>query len=53
MSGVTARIVSALAAQHIDILQSTDSYTTIWVLVKEADLKAAMNALHDEFLGIE
>ncbi|AVW09798.1 aspartate kinase [Lactiplantibacillus paraplantarum] len=51
--GVTARIVTALSAQHIDILQSTDSYTTIWVLVKEADLKAAMNALHDEFLGIE
>lgn len=51
--GVTARIVTALSAQHIDILQSTDSYTTIWVLVKEADLKAAMNALHDEFLGIK
>lgn len=50
--GVTARIVTALSKQHIDILQSTDSYTTIWVLVKEADLKPAMNALHDEFLGV-
>ncbi|AVK64711.1 aspartate kinase [Lactobacillus sp. CBA3606] len=51
--GVTARIVTALSTQHIEILQSTDSYTTIWVLVKQADLKAAMNALHDEFLGVE
>jgi len=50
--GVTAKIVTALSTQHIDILQSTDSYTTIWVLVKQADLKVAMNALHDAFLGI-
>ncbi|WPP09656.1 aspartate kinase [Pediococcus inopinatus] len=49
--GITARIVTTLAANHIHILQSTDSYTTIWILVKQTDLKTALNVLHDEFLG--
>lgn len=47
--GVTARIVTALAGQGIRILQSADSHTTIWVLVKQADLVKAVNALHDAF----
>lgn len=47
--GVTAKIVTALSEQGIQILQSADSHTTIWVLVKEEDLKKAVNALHDAF----
>ncbi|WP_409275727.1 aspartate kinase [Neobacillus sp. SCS-31] len=47
--GVTARIVTALAGQGIRILQSADSHTTIWVLVKQDDLVKAVNALHDAF----
>ncbi|MEN2666699.1 aspartate kinase [Listeria aquatica] len=47
--GVTAKIVSALAAQGIQILQSADSHTTIWVLISEEDLIQAVNALHDTF----
>ncbi len=47
--GVTAKIVSALTDKGIRILQSADSHTTIWVLVKESDLKTAVNALHDAF----
>ncbi|MBC1934950.1 aspartate kinase [Listeria grandensis] len=47
--GVTAKIVSALSAKNIAILQSADSHTTVWILVEEADLIAAVNALHDEF----
>lgn len=47
--GVASRIVTALSNQGIRILQSADSYTTIWVLVKQADLKKAVNALHDAF----
>ncbi|MBC8931427.1 ACT domain-containing protein, partial [Escherichia coli] len=31
------------------ILQSADSHTTIWVLVREKDLISAVNALHDVF----
>ncbi|MFT8747229.1 aspartate kinase [Liquorilactobacillus nagelii] len=49
--GITAQIVSALSTHKIKILQTTDSYTTIWVLVNQTDLIAAVNALHDAFLN--
>ena len=48
--GVTSRIVEALASRNIQILQSADSHTTIWVLVKEEDMVDAVNALHEMFL---
>ena len=47
--GVTARIVRSLRERGVDILQSSDSHTTIWVLIKEADVNKALNALHDAF----
>ncbi|WP_406687247.1 aspartate kinase [Rossellomorea vietnamensis] len=47
--GVTSAIVSSLSNEGIRILQSADSHTTIWVLVKEMDLINAINALHDTF----
>jgi aspartate kinase len=47
--GVTAKIVQSLASKGIRILQSADSHTTIWVLIKEKDLKEAVTALHDIF----
>lgn len=47
--GVTSKIVTALSEQEIRILQSADSHTTIWVLVKQKDLVKAVNALHDAF----
>ncbi|PLR97224.1 aspartate kinase [Bacillus sp. T33-2] len=47
--GVTSKIVTALSEKGIRILQSADSHTTIWVLVKESDLVKAVNALHDAF----
>ena len=47
--GVTARIVSALSKEGIQILQSADSHTTIWVLVHGEDMVRAVNSLHDEF----
>lgn len=51
--GVASRIVAALTDAEVQILQSADSHTTIWVLVHEQDLKVAVNALHDVFeLGI-
>jgi aspartate kinase len=49
MPGVASRIVQALTEQEIQILQSADSHTTIWVLVHDADLKKAVNALHEVF----
>ena len=47
--GIAAKIVTALSDEGITILQSADSHTTIWVLVKEADLAKAVNALHAAF----
>ncbi|MEH7494456.1 aspartate kinase [Neobacillus niacini] len=47
--GVTSRIVTALSENGIRILQSADSHTTIWVLVKQDDLAKSVNALHDAF----
>lgn len=47
--GVMAQIVEALTQEDIQILQSADSHTTIWVLVHEADMKRAVRALHQQF----
>jgi aspartate kinase len=47
--GVTAKIVTALSEEGVRILQSADSHTTIWVLVKKEDLVKAVNALHTAF----
>ncbi|RDW17786.1 aspartate kinase [Oceanobacillus chungangensis] len=47
--GVISKIVQALTEAGIEILQSADSYTTIWVLVMQKDLHLAVNALHEVF----
>ena len=47
--GVMAKIVDALAEEKIQILQSADSYTTIWVLVKKEDMEKSIRALHRQF----
>lgn len=51
--GVASKIVATLAKLRIPIYQSADSYTTIWILVEEKDLKRAVNALHQVFLQNE
>ena len=47
--GVTSSIVEALTSRNISILQSADSHTTIWVLVRGDDMVDAVNALHEMF----
>jgi aspartate kinase len=47
--GVTFKIVTALSNHGIRILQSADSHTTIWVLVKQEALVKSVNSLHDAF----
>ncbi|MFD1018238.1 aspartate kinase [Thalassobacillus hwangdonensis] len=47
--GVTAKIVQTLTDAGVQILQSADSHTTIWVLIPEKELVKAVNALHDAF----
>lgn len=47
--GVMAGIIEALAKEKINVLQTADSYTTIWVLVHRTDMEKAVCALHDYF----
>ncbi|WP_028561379.1 aspartate kinase [Paenibacillus pinihumi] len=47
--GIMARIVEALAELDIPILQSADSNSTIWVLVRQNDMVPALRALHAKF----
>ncbi|MFB4162721.1 aspartate kinase [Alteribacillus sp. JSM 102045] len=47
--GVASKIVAALTKENIQIFQSADSHTTIWVLVKGEDMKKAVLALHTMF----
>ncbi|MBM7572079.1 aspartate kinase [Aquibacillus albus] len=47
--GVTAKIVQTLIDAGIQILQSADSHTTIWVLIHDKDLDIAVNELHNTF----
>lgn len=47
--GIMARIVEALSSDNIQILQSADSNTTIWVLVKKEDMVQSLRALHAKF----
>ncbi|MTV50483.1 aspartate kinase [Heliobacillus mobilis] len=47
--GVMAQIVVALNRENVQILQSADSYTTIWCLIRARDLAKALNALHRQF----
>jgi aspartate kinase len=47
--GVMAKVAEALTEKDIQILQCADSHTTIWVLVKDEDMVAAVRALHKKF----
>ena len=47
--GVMALIVEAITSQGIEILQSADSHTTIWCLVRGEDMARAVRALHAKF----
>ena len=44
-----AQVVEALTEHDIPILQSGDSYTNIWCLVKRKHMERAVRALHDKF----
>ncbi|MDO9577326.1 MAG: aspartate kinase [Candidatus Cloacimonadales bacterium] len=47
--GIMAKIVSALTSQEIEILECTDSRTTISCLIKSEEKIKAIKALHDIF----
>jgi aspartate kinase len=47
--GVMARVASALSHAEVDVLQVSDSHTTISVLVGSARKRTAIAALHQAF----
>ena len=47
--GVMATFVSALTGKNIQIMQTTDSNTTISAIIKQKDVNQAVNALHTAF----
>jgi aspartate kinase len=47
--GVMALIVEAITSEGVEILQSADSHTTIWCLVRGDDMARAVRALHAKF----
>lgn len=48
--GVMARIIRVLKESNIEVLQTADSHTTIWCLVREVDVVKAIQSLHKEFI---
>jgi aspartate kinase len=48
--GVMADVAEVLAERDIEILQSADSHTTIWVLVAGPRLTEAVQMLHSKFI---
>jgi len=47
--GVMANLVEALAESEVEVLQSADSHTTIWVLVRKDQMVSAVQSLHKKF----
>lgn len=48
--GVMAKILKVLKSNNIEVLQTSDSHTTIWCLVHSSDSKKALNIIHDTFM---
>lgn len=47
--GIMAQIVEALEQEGVEILQSADSHTTIWCLIRSEHMERAVRALHGAF----
>lgn len=49
MPGVMAKMIEGLSDSNIEILQTSDSHTTISCLIRSENTNAAVNALHKKF----
>ena len=47
--GVMKKLVLALSKEHIEILQTSDSHTTISCVIHRSHLEKALNVLHETF----
>ncbi len=50
--GVMSRILKAMTNVSVEVLQTADSYSTIWCLVESVNTEKAINALHKAFFCI-
>ena len=51
--GIMASIIKTLKQNNIELLQTSDSHTTVWCLVKSSDIPKALNSLHSTFFDDE
>lgn len=49
LPGVVGRVMGALSRESIEILQSSDSHSTITLLLRRQDMERAVQALHQQF----
>lgn len=49
LPGVMGRVMGALARQQVEVLQSSDSHSTITLLLHRKDMEKAVQALHVQF----
>lgn len=49
LPGVIGRVMSALSAENIRVLQSADSHATITILIERGDMERAVRSLHHQF----
>ncbi len=49
MAEVMSKLLRTLECNNVNILQTSNSHTTIWCLIEEADNKKALNELHNAF----
>ncbi len=49
MTEVMSKLLKTLECNNVNVLQTSNSRTTIWCLIKEADNRKALNELHNVF----
>jgi aspartate kinase len=51
MPEVMSKLMKTLACSNVNILQTSNSSTAVWCLIKEADNRKALNELHEAFFS--
>lgn len=51
MSEVMSKLLRTLESNNVNVLQTANSHTAIWCLIREADNKKALNELHNAFFN--
>lgn len=51
MPEIMSKLLKTLESSNVNVLQTANSHTSIWCLIKEADNKKALNELHNTFFA--